>query len=199
MYCSLVFLEEAFDQHTHGLWLSFFFSFVATISQKCIDHRTQNVVNKMNYVYQLKSMFESESGDDYKNYLFQTVDHRIDENLLPKSDPMLWFSNVDLVSICWMFSMSVIRCLERSFVSRLRYWLGTSFSIWHCSCIVRWFLYSWFHSLPRKQFQQHVLRLRLLMLRALNNKFMWCYTPWLILIICASVDWWCSSADVRHL
>lgn len=52
----------------------------------------------MNYVYQLKSMFESDAGDDFKNYLFQTDDSRIDNNLLPNIDPMLCFSNVDLVS-----------------------------------------------------------------------------------------------------
>lgn len=52
----------------------------------------------MNYVYQLKSMFESEESDNFKNYLFETDDSRIDKNLLPNIDPMLCFSNVDLVS-----------------------------------------------------------------------------------------------------
>lgn len=52
----------------------------------------------MNYVYQLKSLFESENDDDFKNYLFETIDSRIDNNLLPSIDPMQRFSRIDLVS-----------------------------------------------------------------------------------------------------
>lgn len=43
-------------------------------------------------------MFESDRNDDFKNYLYETVDSRMDKNLLSNIDPMQYFNKIDLVS-----------------------------------------------------------------------------------------------------
>lgn len=64
----------------------------------------------MNYVSQLKSIFDSpDRNDDFKNYLFETIDSRIDNDLFPKVNPIQCFSKNDMVSECiFFFSLNII-------------------------------------------------------------------------------------------
>lgn len=113
-FCShLLQREEAFDLHTgcdNLLKTKILIRILVTyhtVEQIVCVLRALRITN-MDYVYQIKSMFEGDKSDDFKNYLFQTHDSRIDHNLFPKIDSIQCFSNIDLVSVFVEFFFLVL-------------------------------------------------------------------------------------------